>query len=181
MGHKSPLSQFAGFLNKGATPCPNHSGSRFTRLSCSEQHKLGCSNEITGAQFHLQPGRASLGLSMVNHSKVPEDWTWRRWVPRVKASPSQFEAAVSSVHVSPTLPSEDGYCSTQHLLRPLHVPEAAGGSILGCMCFPEITSHEMLFLEQNGDPSAPSNSPQDVHVLTPGSMNVTSHAKGLRR
>ena len=38
------------------------------------------------------------------------------------------------------------------LLQPLHVPESAGGSILGRICFPEITSHKMLVLEQNGAP-----------------------------
>lgn len=126
-------SQFAGFLNTRTTPCPHHSGSQFISLSCTKQHKLGCGNEVTGAQFHLQPGCTSPGLSMVNSSKVPghlggmEDWAWRRWVPGMKASPSRFQAAVSPptpVQVSSTLPGNDGYCSTQH---PPATPACAQG------------------------------------------------------
>ena len=73
----------------------------------------------------------------------------------MKASPSRFQAAVSPPSPSrcpPPCPVTMVTAALNTLLQPLHVPESAGGSILGRICFPEITSHKMLVLEQNGAP-----------------------------
>ena len=39
-----PSSQFAGFLNKVAIPCPNNSSLYFIGLSCGKQYELGLGN-----------------------------------------------------------------------------------------------------------------------------------------